>query len=232
MQDRRSFLKLFSGATAVVAGVATVGVLPLQAARSRRRPTFPGVAGARPGSVFFDVRDHLLYDRIRFPQGMVLPDSWQFFCQPIGYCQPGTFNQRTFADTNLYRANALPPPSSMLVERILLMFDPGSSDEDVAAAVKRFYFEFRLSDKVIARGPVALSASVGSTDWLTTGRGARRPVSLVESECCIHITPAYIHALEQFSFEVRQGETDTVHVLQKELAFTACLDGQYLFANQ
>lgn len=247
MQDRRSFLKLFSSATAAVAGVATIGVVPLQAARSRPRPKFPHAPGAIPG--FLEVRDHLLYDRIRFPEGMVLPESWQFFCHPIGYSQPGSFRQRNFADTNMFRGNQLPPPCSMLVERILLMFDPGSDPRDVQAAVERFYFEFRLSDKVIARGPVALSASVGAPEGLTftsgsrptmwstgknaaPGRGERRPVSLIESECCVHITPVYIQPLEQFSFGIWQGEADTVHVLQKELAFTACLDGQCAFACQ
>jgi hypothetical protein len=236
MENRRNFLKLFSSTTAAAASVATIGVLPEKSMRLRSRPRAGGRVHRFPGDGGgVHVRDHMVYDRVRFPKGMELPAYWPFFCHPIGHCEPGTFRVRTFADTNLERGNQFPPPSSMLVERLLLTFEPGADQEDIKTVVERYFFEFRVSNKVMARGSVSLSASVGSLDSLVEPdlkhRGKRLPVSLVESECCVHLTPVYIHALEQFSFDLHATEAPP-YVLRKDLALSACLDGQYAFGIQ
>ncbi len=81
-------------------------------------------------------------------------------------------------DTNMQRGNQLPPPCSHLVERILLLFDPGADPADIAGVSRSYAFELRLDDKTVARAPVLRAPAVGTLDYLMGPADGRFPSRL------------------------------------------------------
>ena len=101
-----------------------------------------------------DKRREGLYDRVRLKAGTATPATIRAFCQPVG-------RDRNWTDTNLTQHGMLPAPQHMIVEGLLLLFQPNASMRDIAAVASSYVFDFRILQKSFWRGPFQLFAARG-----------------------------------------------------------------------
>jgi hypothetical protein len=246
--SRRFFLKSFSLGAAALAtadgliakaggdlNVKPVRDAEIDAARARLKNHFaiePAI------SSYVEVRDHALYDVLRVPAGLQVPKYFPFVSAPVGYNQPGTWSFKTFADTNVVRANQLPPPCEMYVERILFLLSDRMHPDDRDQLAMSYWWEFMLADKVVARAPLARCPVTGDLasiiDFKREGEfnnpvARRRADVVIDSPYCMHLTrPIHIACMQQFAFNLYGREFAT----RGDVEMFALLDGVGVFGIQ
>lgn len=260
MSDRRTFLKLSLPSAAAAAALTAAPENVFEAAsaddveRARATEANRGIIRAElPG--YLERRADALYDRVRVPAGGVrrrcysdgrlldpdeipaFPVHLPLFVDAIGQHPPGSWGFKSILETNMVRGNCLPPTESHLVERILFLFLPSNDQDDIAELVSKYWFEFRLDDKIVARATLALCPVVGEFEDLISvndrsARPFRRAVSL---PYCFQVRkPIYIAPLQHFSFGLYTNGTDDAvpFVPRRDMDFYVFLDGTREFSVQ
>jgi len=225
--ERRNFLKLLTfvppAATIATAAVRNEGGEVGIVSEGRKPQEMPETPPVYQGS-HMQQRDHALYDVLRVPAGVKVPKYWPFFTNPIGWNRPGSFDFKTYADTNMDTGSHLPPPRAQLVQRILFLWPPTNSDRDRDALAGGYYFEFQLGPKVYARAPLVKCPVLGHPKDLFSDFGTKRtprrnsialPVSLNLAK------PVFIESLMYFAMNLH-GEP---FVPEADLELWAFLDG-------
>jgi hypothetical protein len=178
VDDRRNFLKLFGVTTAAV---ATADGLSLEKVEKNlpdpRRLDAVGDVGSWV--------DHLeriserLYSKIEIPENTMVT-CHQAFHYAIGSLFPapsadGSVRIAKNYDTNMRRANCLPPPLVYMLERIGVVFSPAVPPAARDHFAEWYNIEFRLGDKVYFSLPVAHLSRIGlDRDVLSTNGGMER----------------------------------------------------------
>jgi hypothetical protein len=210
--ERRSFLNFALFAPAAVSDAAELlNVIPVddQPAINAAKQAVLSDPLVRMQHNYVDIRDHALYDVLRVPKGEAVPEYFPFFSSPIGYNTPGTWRFKSYADTNSQRANSLPPPSRMIVERIVFLFSPVMAESDRQKLTSDFYWEFKLFDRVVARAPLAACPLIGEVAELFLPAPAiartspRRAAVQLPAPYSIHLRkPVVLESLQHFSFDL------------------------------
>lgn len=143
-------------------------------------------AALRPA--MWDVRDGMLYDRIRFEAGASLPSTFRFFCTPVGSPCPYTNVLKTFRHTNLFSHGYLEPPRYFLARDLIFAVHPSAAEIDLDLFSAEAYWEFRLSQKVIAGGPMLLNgpARAGLRDIVTEEGRPKDPLPAAVEAAAYH----------------------------------------------
>jgi hypothetical protein len=246
-ESRRFFMKSFSIGAAALAtadglvakaggdlNVAPVRNAEIDAARARLKDHFT----VEPAlSSYVEVRDHVLYDSLRVPSGVEVPPLHHFLSQPVGWYARGSWDQKSFADTNMVLGNQLPPPQEFYVERILFLLSDMMVPQDRDRLAMSYFFELMLMDKVVARAPLARCPVTGElasiVEFKNEGgsvmrRGVRRNVT-IDSPYCLHLTrPIHFPSLCQFGFTLAGRPFKPVGNIE----MFAMLDGVGVFAVQ
>lgn len=245
--DRRHFLQLFSLAPASVAAAESL-TAPLNLAETpaeleaNKRIMADVIGMPKPGEMLR--KAHADYDLMQIPEGVLVPDSWWFFTQPIGSprqgvctnCGMGRFNRyegRTVLDTSQLRANSFPPPQTRCWDSLVFVFSPRMDEEDRLDLVSNFWFQLRLDDRVYAQGPLARCRVVGILDDLVEvdtlrHTEARKAVALDAPFSIPFIKPLYLAPLQHFSLTLH-GHS---FVSRKTIEVYAFLDGIADFPGQ
>ena len=257
-KDRRALLRIIAVGPAVMGAAAEV----LKAENVLPTPTNEDLVKAREavekqtGLIrsydprHIDVRTAALWDRARVPAGgapvpdavfgeRTFPKYLPLFVDAIGTHPPGSWNFKTYADTNMQRGNSLPPPTGHIIERIMFLFLPGCAESDVAALMSRAYFELCLADRIVARCPLARCSAMGELESVvdierdTNGhpRSARRALdAAVRAPFCLHLEkPIELLSMAHISMTLYTPE---VFVNENRLDFYAFLDGTGIFGVQ
>jgi hypothetical protein len=95
-----------------------------------------------------DIVQWILYDRISFAQGAVIPSQNKLFVIPQGS------GGKTKVDTNLEFVSQLTPPQWMNVTSIGFFFNNNVTGVDLDAFFNSEYMEFWVTQKVYAEGPL------------------------------------------------------------------------------
>lgn len=234
--DRRSFLNfaLFAPALAASAdGVELLNIIPAddQAAIDAAKKAVLDDPMVRVRHDYMDVRDHALYDVLRVPAGAGVPEWFPYFASPVGFNLPGSWDFKTYADTNTMRGNSLPPPNRFIVERIVFLFSPVMDESDRQKLTAGFWWELMLSDKVVARAPLAacpLVGEVGGLVWPASATIApRRNTVQLPAPYSIHLRkPVILESLQHFAMNLRGPEFTAAG----DINLFAMLDGVMAFS--
>lgn len=242
-QGRRDFLRAIGmvpvTATAAIAVVKERGgELNLSDEPARLPAPYTGRYGHDACNYAVDIRDHGLYDCLRIPAGTEVRDYLPMFCNPIGYNRPGSWEFKTYADTNVYRANSLCPPEIQRVERIAFLINPAAHPDDINQLCSSYYWEFTLGQKIMARAPIARKPVFGDIADLFYNRrpesqgdpaGGKRKELKLPKEMAIHLkNPVTIESLMHYSFDLH-GKP---FVTRNQLELYVVLDGTGVFAIQ
>lgn len=95
-----------------------------------------------------DVVKWVIYDRFQFAASTTVPNSFQFFTQPIGT------NNKTQVDTNMQQVQRLPDPQWFNTEGVGFYFGPLTSPVDLANFTATEAMEFWVGQKTYLEGPV------------------------------------------------------------------------------
>jgi hypothetical protein len=161
--DRRSFFKYFGvgvGAAPAVKAVVTMPDRPTVNMPTWNSPEVPRpirfVDGQFAPHNIWDVQDGLLYDRVTFKPGELLPMRIVFFQYPVGQICGYTGRIKTLRHTNMWSAGQLNPPSQFLAQRALFAAHPRVLDADLEAISGAGVWTFQLMQKYMWRGPMLL----------------------------------------------------------------------------
>jgi hypothetical protein len=168
--DRRSFFRSLGAAATLAPAVKLAATLPdvnPEKFAVGNRPPFQMAAGWRAPTL--DVRDGVLYDRIRFKAGSRLPAHVRFFCCPIGQTCYYSGALKTERHTNMQSAGQLNAPSEFLAYRVLFAVHPSASQADIDAVSSECFWAFQLLQKWVMSGPMLLNgpARAGLRDVVT-----------------------------------------------------------------
>ena len=234
--ERRRILQLAAGLPALAAVDAAGGeqglvAEPADSDLQRLRDASPFHQAALPGVL--DVRDHVLYDRVRVPAGEWMPKWHPMFSSPVGYNRPGSWDFKTLLDTNMHTAGHLNPPMEFSIERIVFLFNPGMAEADRNALCSNFYFEFQLDQKILVRGPLVRGAAEGvpRTYLDNFGRTAvpkRTGKRLGEELAVVLRKPIHLPSLAYWALNLH-GEPFQAAA---DMEFYAMFDGLGVFAVQ
>ena len=129
-----------------------------------------------------DRRRDALYDRVQLPAGAFMPTTLACFQVPVGWEDPckvkvpnaSLSTIKTFMDTNMMRSGQLDPPHDFIVQRVLFLFQPSTSERDRNRVLAAYQWDFKILEKVMNREPVLVSAAVGKPEMLIQnfGRGS------------------------------------------------------------
>lgn len=106
---------------------------------------------------WFDVRDGILYDRVRFEAGQSLPSHLRLFQAPLGQPCPYTHRVKTLLDTNMHNAGQLCAPNEFLARDVIFAAHPSVSQSDLEILSAGAYWELWLLQKRMASGPMLLN---------------------------------------------------------------------------
>lgn len=245
-ESRRFFMKSFSvGAAALATADGLVakagGDLNVNAVRTSEidsaREKLARHFTVEPAlSTYVEVRDHSLYDVMRVPAGIEVPDRFPFLSSPVGHNLPGSWSFKSFVDTNLVRANQLPPPNEFYIQRILFLLSDAMDKADRDQLAMSYYFEVQLMDKIVARAPLARCPVTGTIESLVdfrredgfTPRAFRRNV-VIDSPYCLHLErPIHIPSMCHFAFNLYGRPFEA----RSNVEMYAVLDGIGIFAVQ
>ena len=95
-----------------------------------------------------DYVNWVLYDRISFAAGSVIPQLTKLFVAPIGS------GAKTKVDTNLEQVSTLTAPQWFNCTGVSIYFDPNTVPIDLANFIHTEYMEFWVSQKVYLEGPL------------------------------------------------------------------------------
>jgi hypothetical protein len=95
-----------------------------------------------------DYVNWVLYDRISFAPGAVIPQLTRLFVAPIGA------GAKTKVDTNLELVSSLAAPQWFNCTGVSIYFDPNTVPIDLANFMHTEYMEFWVSQKVYLEGPL------------------------------------------------------------------------------
>jgi hypothetical protein len=123
----------------------------------------------------FDVRNAVLFDRIRFDAGRRLPSVVSFFSNPLGDICPYSQVRKMPRHTNMYQGGQLPAPHEFLARRLLFAVAPGSHQADIDSVSAACSWQFQLMYKLLAHGPMLLNGPVAG-EVVTTGGVALDPL--------------------------------------------------------
>jgi hypothetical protein len=205
--DRRSFLGNVFGMAAAVSATPGEGqsikgptgdifekVDPVPGSEVLPHPmTKPSAAS------YLDIQDGYLYMGGRFEDGKFRSVNlnrrdWQDRCdlaaESLGY------GSRTYLDTNLLRANAMPAPECFLIQSVGMVFDPTSNPDDRELMVARTLIEIRLGQKIYFRRPLADCFTV--SELSTTIASHQKPIS---GFAALDV-PLLLQTQQQFSFNL------------------------------
>jgi len=128
---------------------------------------------------------------------------------PVGAGNASALGWANISNTNMYRANQLPPPSYFLVEGIGVVFSPLVEPGLRSVFAERYTAELRVDDKIFFHAPVAMmfdvaerAGEIGPGEEWPEGRGdkvcaARYPVTAYRG--CVPLDPPLIlEPLRQF----------------------------------
>lgn len=161
----------------------------------------------------WDVRDGLLYDRIRLEPGARLPIRMNFFQTPVGQpCPYSGWRHKTFRQTNMYSAGQLNAPCEFLAQRILFAVHPSVSETDLDLVSSEYSWEFQLLQKILARGPMLLNgpARAGLRDVVKPDGRARNPLpdGVLDTAQNFRIGAVHIPSLCYFTVEMETDRSD------------------------
>lgn len=131
----------------------------------------PRIGWAPPlSSNWYDAVDHILYDRVRFLPGAIVPCYVRMFAVGIGQIDPYNQNRvKTPADTNMDIGGCLCAPSHFWAKRIHVAVNPDIAREDFQT-VRNFYWSLCLLEKRYAGGPMATDIERRSLEDLLKGK--------------------------------------------------------------
>lgn len=244
--NRRESLKTIAGVSALTLLAENAVAMPSQAQLAKTDQTIKDSPWAgKMNPAYLNVISHADYDRMHVSAGCMVPERTHMFSQPIGSLLPGqcpecgsahmqTEMYKSILHTNMYRGNQLPPPESRAVQRIVFLFSPLMLKNDRDRLVTKSFWEFRLTDKIVGRAPLAWSPVEGElTDLFEfdgkvpkrTGRNERSlsPGQYVHLERPVEILP-----MQQFSFELQTEP----FVAEGDIDMYVLLDGLGAFAVQ
>lgn len=160
--DRRSFFKWFGvgvGAAPAVKAVMTMPDAPAITYTGSRGPETHRFADGHFDEWrrnIWDVQDGLLYDRVTFKPGELLPTRIVFFQYPVGQVCFYSNRVKTLRYTNLFGPGHLNPPQQFLAQRALFAAHPRVLDADLEAIADAGIWQFQLMQKIMWRGPMLL----------------------------------------------------------------------------
>jgi hypothetical protein len=167
----------------------------------------------------FDRRRNGLYDRVLLKAGVKTPGEIVCFQRCVDQFTSWT-------ETNMVYPGQLAAPQDAIVVRFLFLFQPVCADEDVAAFLRGYSWEFQVLQKIMQREPVLVCAvkgdmadlieGFGKDDCNGTVRPYARPYSFFLGPSAIYLPPLY-----QFKLRI-QGEPFTP---KSDLDFYPILDG-------
>jgi len=171
--NRRDAFRSIAGVTALTLVAENAIAEPSQADIDRVNKTVaesPWAGKLSPN--YLNVISHADYDLLHVPAGHTVPERAYMFSQPIGSLLPGscpncgsdrmvTRAYKTLLDTNMYRGNQFPAPEARAIQRIVFLFSPTMDEVDRNRMISKSVWEFRLSDKVVGRAPLAWSPIEG-----------------------------------------------------------------------
>jgi hypothetical protein len=126
-----------------------------------------------------DRRRDALYDRVQLPAGAFMPSLATCFQVPVGCEDPWKVHVpnasrstiKTFMDTNMMAYGQLNPPHDFIVQRVLFLFQPSTSQRDRNALLAAYQWDFKIMEKVMNREPVLVSAAVGKPENIVQNFG-------------------------------------------------------------
>jgi hypothetical protein len=172
--SRNDFLKLVGAGSAGIGAAAVMNGGPVltlerpsdvmtdskvEAPAPTLKPVPDGIAERFPhGSGYYDAVQGMLYDRITFPRGSVLPHYFPMFSSPRGYVCPYSNRIKENGDTNMYSACQLHMPRTFWIQRAHIMVDPATGASDLKA-IRRYGWQFTIAQKVYAQGSLLMDAA-------------------------------------------------------------------------
>jgi hypothetical protein len=126
---------------------------------------------------FLDMQDSILYDRVTFRPGSLLPPFIAMFTHGVGHLCPHMGIVKLHAHTNMYIPQQLPAPSSFWIRRIHIAVNPDIAPADAKTA-REFSWEFMIGQKIFARGPFALDMQRRTLTELLKGKTPATRASL------------------------------------------------------
>jgi len=94
-----------------------------------------------------DRRRGSIYDRIQYLAGQVSLETIRCFERPVG-------PDRDFTDTNMLTACMFPAPQDILIQRIVLLFQPTVTESDRNRFLAAYHWELSIIEKTMYREPV------------------------------------------------------------------------------
>jgi hypothetical protein len=177
--SKRDFLKMLGIGSAVTTALARAGgdmTAPPKLDEPALTPS-PEPRGMHVPSDWYDAIDDILYDRVVFPRGALLPTYLRFFSAPIGMQCPHTGIVKMHGHTNLDICSGLPAPNSFWVRRIHVGIAPDAAAVDVKAA-REFSWAFWIGCKSYAGGPFAIDMQKRTLADLLKGKTPATRASL------------------------------------------------------
>ncbi len=119
-----------------------------------------------------DRRHDALYDRVQLKAGGLFPSVLTMFQVPVGF--PDAFNRsriKQLSDTNMRRQGELSPPYDLVIDRMLILFQPSASQVDRDAVLSRFHWEYRCLQKSLVCQPTLRGSAEGEPTTLIEGFG-------------------------------------------------------------
>jgi hypothetical protein len=248
--ERRQFLKMLpaAGATPAVLAAASLTNAPGQITEAEveriraEHDKAPIKTPYVPNMI--DRHAHALYDVLRVGAGVRLPKMYHFFSDAIGQprfdkygrltdgvclqCGGGispcaeAWHCTTKSDTNMHKANELPAPQALLLERILFILGPDTDPIDAEKLSTGYYFDFRVADKSFSSAPLVRCAVSGEFAALVDEKGSRNLVK-IGRELSVHLKePMFIPPQCRFTLNIYGPEP---FVARKDINLFALLDG-------
>ena len=180
--NRRSFFGMLGAAGAMAPAVKAAVKLPEVDSEKFPLPSAPELPAVAPGGKsyawlghIFDVRNSVLFDRVRFEPGRRLPNQIQFFQTRLGEVCPYSNQLKFPRDTNMYQGGQLPAPHEFLARRLLFAVAPGTHQADIDSVSAACSWQFQLLCKIMGHGPMLLNGPVAG-EVVTAGGVALDPL--------------------------------------------------------
>jgi hypothetical protein len=219
--------RVFLRSLGVLTGIPAIGAMA-DAPETPNPPVKPGVDIEKLLSSMVDRRREALYDRLRLKAGETVPHLLHFFITPVGSVCPYSLQIKTFADTNMLSPGYLSPPHDMVVERIGLIFQPSTSEEDRQAVLRSFYVEWIALQKVLIRVPaLSLAAVAEAGDLIDLGKRGTSQIHKLGKHYWHDLgeTRKYLPPEVSFKTDLRNDTMEPPHALAADFDMYVFLDG-------
>lgn len=206
---RRDLLKLFGLGAAIVPAVASAGGVEMVTATPAELAAFP----TGPGNFWFpdlEIVADWMYSKATVPKNQ-LPSEIPFFAHALGtpiVDELGRAGWADIANTNVWRANQLPPPCHFAIESLGVIFSPLVEPGLRSVFSERYAIELMLGNKTYFRAPIAACfdvsesrTGIGASVDPVEGQDANRvkyPVTALRASIPLNV-PIVLEPLQEFS---------------------------------